>query len=88
MADRIPDSFAILQLGGTKADASGLARAITARGAPAAVIEVPDAVAREIYGCDLVLIRPDLHVVWRGNAAPEDAAAIAAVATGHTPAAR
>jgi hypothetical protein len=28
-------------------------------------------------------VRPDLHVVWRGNAAPEDAAHVAAVATGH-----
>ena len=38
---------------------------------------------REIYGYDLILVRPDLHVVWRGNAAPEDAAEVAAIATGH-----
>jgi 2-polyprenyl-6-methoxyphenol hydroxylase-like FAD-dependent oxidoreductase len=83
MADRIPDGFTILKLGGTKADAGGLERAIAARGAPVTVLDVPDAVARDIYGYDLVLTRPDLHVVWRGNAAPEDAAAIAAIATGH-----
>jgi aromatic ring hydroxylase-like protein len=47
------------------------------------VIEAGDARAREIYECDLVLVRPDLHVVWRGNAAPEDPARIAAIATGH-----
>jgi hypothetical protein len=86
MADRIPDGFTILKLGGTKADAGGLERAIAARGAPVTVLDVPDAVARDIYGYDLVLTRPDLHVVWRGNAAPEDAAAIAAIATGHAPA--
>jgi hypothetical protein len=86
MADRIPDGFTILKLGGTKEDASGLERAIGARGAPVAVLNVPDAIARDIYGYDLVLTRPDLHVVWRGNAAPEDAAAIAAIATGHAPA--
>ena len=45
-----------------------------ARGAPVAVLDVPDAVARDIYGYDLILVRPDMHVVWRGNAAPEDAA--------------
>jgi 2-polyprenyl-6-methoxyphenol hydroxylase-like FAD-dependent oxidoreductase len=83
MADRIPDGFTILKLGGTKADAGGLERAIAARGAPVTVLDVPDAVARDIYGYDLMLTRPDLHVVWRGNAAPEDAAAIAAIATGH-----
>jgi 2-polyprenyl-6-methoxyphenol hydroxylase-like FAD-dependent oxidoreductase len=83
IADRIPGGYAILKLGGTKADPGPLERAIAARGAPVTVIEVPDAVAREAYGYDLVLTRPDLHVVWRGNAAPEDAAQVAATATGH-----
>jgi hypothetical protein len=41
--------------------------------------------AREVYGYDLILIRPDMHVIWRGNATPEDPAHIAAVATGHFP---
>jgi 2-polyprenyl-6-methoxyphenol hydroxylase-like FAD-dependent oxidoreductase len=86
MADRLPDGYTILKLGGTKADASGLERAIASRGAPVTVLDVPDAVARDIYGYDLVLTRPDMHVVWRGNAAAEDAAAIAAIATGHAPA--
>ncbi len=44
---------------------------------------MPDRIAREIYGYDLILVRPDLHVVWRGNAPPEDAAEVAATATGH-----
>ncbi len=81
--DRIPEGFTILKLGGTAADATGLQRAIAARGAPATVLEVPDRIVREVYGYDLILLRPDLHVVWRGNAAPEDAGEIAAIATGH-----
>jgi hypothetical protein len=47
------------------------------------VLEIPDRVAREIYGYDLILLRPDLHVVWRGSAVPDDAARIAGIATGH-----
>jgi hypothetical protein len=47
------------------------------------VIDVGSARARDIYDCDLILVRPDLHVVWRGNAAPEDLARTAAIATGH-----
>jgi hypothetical protein len=47
------------------------------------VLDIPDRIARDIYGHDLILVRPDLHVVWRGNAAPEDPARVAAVATGH-----
>jgi 2-polyprenyl-6-methoxyphenol hydroxylase-like FAD-dependent oxidoreductase len=84
MQDRIAEGYTILRLGGTKADASGLERAIRARGAPVTVLDVPDRIARDIYGHDVILIRPDMHVVWRGNAAPENAAQIAAVATGHS----
>jgi 2-polyprenyl-6-methoxyphenol hydroxylase-like FAD-dependent oxidoreductase len=83
LQDRIPDGCAILKLGDTKADARGLRDALRARGAPATVIDVRGARARDIYDCDLILVRPDLHVVWRGNAAPEDPARIAAIATGH-----
>ena len=39
--------------------------------------------ARDVYGYDLILVRPDLHVVWRGNALPDDSVGLAAVATGH-----
>jgi 2-polyprenyl-6-methoxyphenol hydroxylase-like FAD-dependent oxidoreductase len=83
MQDRVPDGYTILKLGRTKADASGLERAIRSHGAPATVLDVPDRIAREIYGYDLILLRPDMHVVWRGNTAPEDAAEVAAIATGH-----
>ena len=48
------------------------------------VLDIPDRAARDIYGYDLILVRPDLHVVWRGNAAPEDPERVAAVATGHS----
>jgi 2-polyprenyl-6-methoxyphenol hydroxylase-like FAD-dependent oxidoreductase len=81
--DRIPDGYAIVKLGRTTVDVSGLKRAIQSYGAPVTVLEIPDRVPREVYGYDLLLLRPDLHVVWRGNAPPEDAAAVAAIATGH-----
>ena len=38
---------------------------------------------RDVYGCDLLLLRPDMHVVWRGNDAPQEPAELAALATGH-----
>jgi len=58
-------------------------RAVQEIHAPIETISVESERAREIYGCDLLLVRPDLHVVWRGNAAPDDAAQLAALATGH-----
>ena len=36
-----------------------------------------------VYSVDLILLRSDMHEVWRGNAAPADAAALTATATGH-----
>jgi hypothetical protein len=75
-----------LKLGAHPADTAALEGAIRATGAPLDVLRVPDAAARAIYDRDLVLVRPDLHVVWRGNAAPADPAAIAATITGRAPA--
>ena len=41
-----------------------------------------DAAARDLYGFDLILLRPDMHVAWRGNRAPPDPASLAARVTG------
>jgi len=84
LQDRLPaDGYTILKLGKTKADVSGLEKAIKARSAPVIVLDVPDQVARDVYGYDLLLLRPDMHVVWRGNTPPEDAAEVADTATGY-----
>jgi 2-polyprenyl-6-methoxyphenol hydroxylase-like FAD-dependent oxidoreductase len=81
--DRIGDGYTLLRLGRTTADTSGLARAMRAAGAPFQVLTVDDETPRQVYGYDLIMVRPDLHVVWRGNAAPEDPQQLAALATGH-----
>jgi hypothetical protein len=44
---------------------------------------VDDAHARQLYGSALLLIRPDLHVAWRGHALPSDAGALARRVTGY-----
>ena len=80
--DKIADGYTILRLGRGAADTGGLERAIAAHGAPVNVLAVPDSAAREIYQHDIILLRPDLHIVWRGNRL-DDADGIAATATGH-----
>lgn len=83
MQDRIPPGcFTLLQLGGSGVDSSKLAAAIAAYGAPVHALGITDQAARDIYEYDLLLLRPDLHIAWRGNEVA-DAAEIAAVATGH-----
>jgi 2-polyprenyl-6-methoxyphenol hydroxylase-like FAD-dependent oxidoreductase len=83
MQDRIGEGYTLLRLGGTQADAFGLERAFGEIGAPFEILDIPDAPARDIYGHDLLLLRPDLHVVWRGNDPPEEPERLARMATGH-----
>jgi hypothetical protein len=47
------------------------------------VFDIPDLFAREIYGYDVIVLRPDMHVVWRGNTLPDRPEDVAAIATGH-----
>jgi hypothetical protein len=83
LQDRLGAGYTLLCLGGTTADPAPLRRAFAAFNAPFAIVALDDARPREIYGHDLLLLRPDLHVVWRGNRFPTDVRALAARATGH-----
>ena len=85
MQDRIGygHGYTLLRLGGTQADTGALQRAFAALGAPLQALDIPDQAPRDIYGYDLLLLRPDMHVVWRGNDAPPEPAKLAALATGH-----
>jgi 2-polyprenyl-6-methoxyphenol hydroxylase-like FAD-dependent oxidoreductase len=80
--DRLGSGYTLLRLGGTGVDTANLERAVRATGAPLEVLDIEDEAAREIYGFNFLLVRPDLHIVWRGDRIPKDSAAVAAVATG------
>ena len=54
-----------------------------ASGAPLQVLEIESDAARAVYERDLLLLRPDLHVAWRGDAAPDDPGELAARVTGN-----
>jgi 2-polyprenyl-6-methoxyphenol hydroxylase-like FAD-dependent oxidoreductase len=81
--DRLGQGYSLLRLAGSTADAAPLATAFRSLGAPLDIVDIPDPAVRDVYGYDLLLVRPDLHVVWRGNAAPPDAVKLAALATGN-----
>jgi len=80
--DRIDEGYTLLRLAGSKADNKPLERAFASCGAPFTVLDIDEEGPRDIYGFDLLLLRPDLHVVWRGNRLDEPAK-LAALATGH-----
>jgi 2-polyprenyl-6-methoxyphenol hydroxylase-like FAD-dependent oxidoreductase len=85
MQDRIGygHGYTLLRLGGSQAETASLARAFQAIGAPFQVLDLPDERPRDVYGHDLLLLRPDLHVVWRGNVLPPTPEKLAGLATGH-----
>ena len=86
--DRIGDGYTLLRMAGSKQDPSGLAAAFAALGAPFSVLDVDAVAPRRVYGFDHLLVRPDLHVAWRGDALPERPEEVARIVTGHVGAQR
>lgn len=74
LLDRLGRGFTLLRF--AEVDAAPFVRAAEARGVPLEVVDLHNAHARRIYERDLVLVRPDQHVGWRGNEAPVDATAV------------
>src|SRR5579864_5601976 len=83
--DRLGSGYTLLRLGGTHSDTSGLERSFQELHAPLEVLDIVGERPRDIYQFDLLLIRPDLHVVWRGNHLRQDASKNARVSTGGPP---
>jgi 2-polyprenyl-6-methoxyphenol hydroxylase-like FAD-dependent oxidoreductase len=75
--DRLGRGFTLLRFGGAKTesakpDSAPIEAAAARRRMPLAVLDLPGAEARELYGCGLAIIRPDQYVAWRGDRAPSD----------------
>ncbi|KMW57191.1 monooxygenase, FAD-binding [Candidatus Rhodobacter oscarellae] len=63
----------------TEAGADGFAQAAAALGVPLTRVRLP---ARNAYGCEAILVRPDQFIAWAGPMAGADAASILARAIG------
>ncbi len=80
--DRLGVGFTLLRLANSDTDTRALEISAQKRGVPLASITVDLPAGRDLYGCDLALIRPDHYVAWRGNRLPDDADALLALVTG------
>ncbi len=80
--DRLGTGFTLLRLGPLAPKEHRIVAAAESRGVPVTVLAIEDSDIRDLYGCDLALIRPDQHVAWRGNADPGDPQSIWARVTG------
>jgi 2-polyprenyl-6-methoxyphenol hydroxylase-like FAD-dependent oxidoreductase len=74
--DLFGDGFVLLAFGGAAADGSALAAAAQARSVPLKLVAIDDPAIATLYQRRLVLVRPDGHVCWRGDAAPADPLAL------------
>ena len=68
--------FVLLRLGAEAPDGGPMERAARHRGVPISVVELAEDDVRDIYRRRLVLVRPDGHVAWRGDALPDDPLAV------------
>jgi 2-polyprenyl-6-methoxyphenol hydroxylase-like FAD-dependent oxidoreductase len=80
--DELGAGFSVLHLGDV--DVDPLVQALRRRGAPVDVRRVDDPDVRRVYEADALLVRPDLHVAWRGHGEVDAPELVAATATGHS----
>ena len=65
--DRVAGKFTLFWLGGAATQLTALRDAADRYGVPLDIVDIQRADVRDAYGFDLVLIRPDQHIAWRGN---------------------
>jgi 2-polyprenyl-6-methoxyphenol hydroxylase-like FAD-dependent oxidoreductase len=80
--DRLGRGFTLLRLGSRAPDASVIADAAASLHIPFSIVDIANDDARDLYGCDLALVRPDQYVAWRGNGTVRDAGAALGRAVG------
>ena len=67
--------FVLLNFG-SKAEGTAFKTAASSRGVPLEMVHLEAAEAASVYQRRMVLVRPDGHVAWRGEADPGDAGAV------------
>jgi 2-polyprenyl-6-methoxyphenol hydroxylase-like FAD-dependent oxidoreductase len=79
--------FTLLNFGRAEV-ATGLASALRDAGVQVTVRSLAEPRAHAVCGRRLVLLRPDLHIAWRGDESPADSEHVARVVTGRSIATR
>ena len=80
--DLFGKAYVMLRLGPDAPRVTPVEDAARRRGVPLQIAAIDDPAAGPVYDRRLVLVRPDGHVAWRGDALPVDADALVAQVTG------
>jgi 2-polyprenyl-6-methoxyphenol hydroxylase-like FAD-dependent oxidoreductase len=83
LQDQLSETYILLSLGKKPLDTSKLRQSYEKIGAPVAEVRIESNRLRDLYGFDLLVLRPDMHVAWRGNDAAPNPQEIASISTGH-----
>lgn len=81
--DKFGFEFTLLELGKESADLDPFRTAAAALNMPLSIVPIMTDEARDLYGADLALIRPDQIVAWRGNSSA-GAAEVLRLVSGHS----
>jgi 2-polyprenyl-6-methoxyphenol hydroxylase-like FAD-dependent oxidoreductase len=82
--DQLGRRFTLLHRRALNDAADGLADAFAELGVPFGTFQLDSPAAEVVLeGHDLILVRPDLHVAWRGGHAPEQPGELAALVSGN-----
>jgi hypothetical protein len=80
--DQFGRGFTLVRLN-PEIETAALERTAAARKLPLKRLDIRIAEAQELYRRDLVLIRPDAYIAWRGDRVPDDPDALLARVTGY-----
>jgi len=80
LQDSLGSGYSLLAFG--NADTAPMQRAMRAFGVPLDVLSLDEPAVRFVAARNLVLLRPDHHVAWRGDRLPDSCENLAAIVTG------
>lgn len=81
--EMLGEGFTLIALDAPESAIVSFEEAAAAHNVPLTVVRDTFDDGREEYGSRLLLVRPDEYVVWTGDEAPVDAAAVLALVSGH-----
>jgi 2-polyprenyl-6-methoxyphenol hydroxylase-like FAD-dependent oxidoreductase len=84
LQDVLGRNFTLLHLSDSTIDTGPLEKAFAKFGAPLDIVEISDERVAQLYERRFFLIRPDLHILWRGDELPVDPERVVAKALGYT----
>jgi 2-polyprenyl-6-methoxyphenol hydroxylase-like FAD-dependent oxidoreductase len=81
--DRLGRGFTLIRIGDIAPSPAAFQAASRELRMPMEVINIPQQPAIDLYQRRLILVRPDQHVAWRGDAVPDDVQGLLYAVAGH-----